>query len=494
MNYLSLDIGTTTVKGVLYDENGELVKESFRVSQTISPEVGFMEQNPDAVIELVYEIVHELVDYSKKHEKKIDFLALSSYMHSLMAVDKGFTPLTNIFLWSDNRSQKYAKIYKNNGLGLNCYKLTGTPIHPMSPLYKLMWLKNERLEIFNSAHKFISMKGYLVYKLTGECLIDYSVASATGLFNIQNFKWDNKILKLLKIDEERLEKAVKTTSVFNITDKDFLRKTGLAPNVQLVIGASDGCLANLGSHGLESKTGVITIGTSGAVRIVTNEPIIDPEARLFSYILDEGFYVSGGALNNGGIVFQRFNEVFGKKYNLDEVFKNYKNINNGLLFLPFLNGERAPYWNAKLKGAYLGINNTHDEKDFLYSTIQGINFAVKDVLSILKESVGALNNIYANGGFTNSKFWVERLSSILGKKIYVLNQGDAACFGAYLMGLKATKKINSWKDCSSYFNDSIVYDAPSLPADEFMFKFYKQSIKNNASILAELSDLQLKNF
>ena len=139
------------------------------------------------------------------------------------------------------------------------------------------------------------------------------------------------------------------------------------------------------------------------------------------------------ALNNGGVVFAWFKEVFGNDFVLDDVFKEYDKVDNGLLFLPFLNGERAPYWNPKLRGAYLGINHSHTETDFLYSTIQGICFSIKDVFELLKDKHKEIKKIYANGGFTKSKFWIERLSSVLGYEVDVLDQGDAACFGAFLV-------------------------------------------------------------
>lgn len=494
MNYLSLDIGTTTIKGILYDEKGNVVKQACAESKTISPEVGYMEQNPDEVITFAYGVIRELVDYTKINGEEIGFLSLSSYMHSIMAVDSKYIPMTNILLWSDNRSHEFARIYKNNGLGLQFYKETGTPIHPMSPLYKLMWIKDREPEIFRNAHKFISMKGYLVQKITGKCFVDHSLASATGIFNIHEHKWDEEVLNEIGITADRLENPVETTTVLDITGDDFIKHTGLKSDTKLIIGASDGCLANLGSHGLDAGTGVVTIGTSGAVRVVTDRPVIEPNGRLFSYILANDFYVSGGALNNGGIVFQWFKELFNEDFNLDEIFYDYTNINNGLLFLPFLNGERAPYWNPKLKGSYLGINHDHDQKDFLYATIQGINFGIKDVLSILEESGSKVDKVFANGGFTKSDFWVNRLSAILDRPVNVLDQGDAACFGAYLLGLKAIGIISSWSECSGYFRNSKEYHSPNLAIDDAMFSLYKQSIENNMKVFSSLSDLQTRNW
>lgn len=486
MNYIALDIGTTTIKGVLYDEWGNIVYETSRISKTFSEKVDYMEQDADEILKLVLDIIKQI---SRNSKEEISFISTSSYMHSIMAVDKNGNPLTKLYLWSDNRSKGYVEKYKKNGKGLEFYKKTGTPIHPMSPLYKLMWLKDNENTIFEKAFKFISIKGYLSYKLVGEYIVDYSIASASGMFNIFDLKWDDSVLKELGIESSKLEKTVRTTESFMLKNEKILEYTNLSRNTKYIIGASDGCLANLGSHGLTKGNAVVTIGTSGAVRVVNDRPMIDSKARTFSYILSDNLYVSGGALNNGGTVFEWLKSLFNEDIDLDNKLKGYSNFNNGLLFLPYLNGERAPYWNPKLKGAYLGINNSHNETDFVYSTIQGVCFAIKDVLNILKNQTD-VHSIYANGGFTNSEFWIEKLSTILEIDINVLNQGDGACFGAYLLGLKAIGKISTLEESSKYFKKSKLYKFSKNNFDSMMFEIYKKSVKVNAEIFEKLSEIQ----
>lgn len=493
MYYMTLDIGTTTIKGILYDENGIVQKEVAFNPKTFSSAPGYMEQSVEEVISFATGAIKELAKYSFEKGEKIGFVSLSSYMHSLIAVDQNGKELTNIIMWSDNRSEDYANEYMHNEKGYKIFELTGTPIHPMSPLYKLMWLRDNQKEIFNSAAKFISIKEYLVKNLTGKYYVDYSIASATGLFNIHDLNWEPKALKELSITEERLSTPVATTFKVDLLP-DITECLGLNDDTVVVMGGSDGCLANLGSRGLDEGNAVVTIGTSAAVRIVTKKPIIDESARLFSYAMDSDFYVSGGALNNGGVVFAWFKELFGNDFILDDVFKGYDDENNGLLFLPFLNGERAPYWNPKLKGAYLGINHSHKEIDFLYSTIQGICFAIKDVFEILKDKHTGVKRIFANGGFTKSDFWINRLSSVLGYEVDVLNQGDAACFGAFLVGLKAFGIIDNWMDCERYFDKPKTYKSDTNATDELMFEIYKQSIEMNTKVLAKLSDIQTNKF
>ena len=260
MYYMTLDIGTTTIKGILYDENGIVQREVAFNPKTTTSAPGYMEQSVDEVISFATEAIVELAKYSAEKGKVIKLVSLSSYMHSLIAVDDNGDNLTNIIMWSDNRSEDYAKKYIRNGLGYKIYELTGTPIHPMSPLYKLMWIKDNQPEIFNSAKKFISIKEYLVKKLTGQYYIDYSIASATGLFNIHNLSWELKALDEVGITGERLSKPVPTTFKADILP-EMKKSLGLYDDTLVVMGASDGCLANLGSRGLDEGNAVVTIGT-----------------------------------------------------------------------------------------------------------------------------------------------------------------------------------------------------------------------------------------
>ncbi|EFW37086.1 putative gluconokinase [Treponema phagedenis F0421] len=490
MRYLSIDIGTTTIKGVIYDEDGLVTQILERKSKTISERSGFMEQEPDAIITHVFEIITEALHLVRVLHYRIGFISFSCYMHSIIAVDAEGNPLTCCILWSDSRCQEYTEQYKQNGMGIRIYKNTGTPVHPMSPLYKIMYIRDNEKAVYAKAKKFVSIKAYLFQKLIGEYVVDHSIASASGMFNIHTLQWDAEALAQIGIDASKLPTPVPTTTVYDACLPAFKDYVGLDYPLKLIIGASDGCLANLGSHGLDVHTGVITIGTSGAVRIVSDKPIIDEQGRLFTYILAENFFVSGGAITNGGLVFEWFKNTFPEISDLDSYLSDYHSKANGLLFLPFLNGERAPYWNANLRGAYIGIQNNHTKKDFLFSTIQGICFAIKDVFIILQTLLSKVDTVYANGGFIKSNFWILLLSSILNKEIHILDQGDSACFGAFLLGMKASGGIASWKDCDRFFKESIVYKAESLSVYERMFELYKKSIMQNEKIMADLSDIQ----
>src|SRR4029079_2273869 len=240
-------------------------------------------------------------------------VAFSSAMHGLIAVDEKGQPLTNMITWADLRSTEYAMRLKFSELGHKIYERTGTPIHPMAPLCKLMWMREQEPDIFAKAYKFISIKEYVFYHFFGEFIIDHSVASSTGLFDIYDLGWNADALQTAGIDDSRLSKLVATTHVLSGISTSFAEMFGIDVNTPFVAGASDGCLAHIGSHACERRDVSLTIGTSGAVRIMIDKPAFDPKQRIFNYVLTEKQYISGGALNNGGNVMQWFGKHFLKK-------------------------------------------------------------------------------------------------------------------------------------------------------------------------------------
>lgn len=489
MRYLALDIGTTTIKGVVYDEQGTLISLKEGKTKNYSPEPDFMEKDAIESYFVIVEVLKELVASVQEDNETLGFISTSCYMHSVMAVDQHANPLTRLMMWNDGRAHEYANRYKKNGIGHRIYENTGTPIHPMSPLYKIMWIRDKQAHVFENAHKFISMKEYLFFKMTGEFMVDHSIASATGMFDLKTLDWNEEALSETGLSKDKLSMPYPTTTVVRTMTKAFQEQIGSKEKIPLVIGASDGCLANLGSHGTKKNTGVVTIGTSGAVRVVTDTPLIDKQARTFTYILDEDLYVSGGATNNGGIVYEWMKELIGDKEDLDQVLKQSQPGARGLIFLPFITGERAPYWNSRLRGSFLGLARHHSKNDLMEAAIEGSSFALKDVFLILQSLVKNIDVVYANGGFTKSKMWIKRLASILDKKVIISDQGDAALFGAYLLGLKATGVIEHLEDSESYFQEEKVYIPEKSQVLEELFLIYQQAIIKNQEILEKLSNL-----
>ena len=492
MRYICVDIGTTTIKGIVYDEKGIVVNESYRNSNLVKPENGFMEQEPDSIKWNLSSFLKELVSKIHIEREELGFISLSAYMHSLVAVDKENKALTNVMLWNDRRSQEFVEIAKEDGKGLEIYKKTGTPVHPMSPLYKIIYLREKEREIFEKSKLFVGIKEIILHWMTGEWVVDESIASATGMYNIHERKWEKLALDYAGITEDNLPKVFSTTHVMDVLNDEFKKDIGLEKDIPIVLGASDGCLANLGSHGLNKGTAVSTVGTSGALRVVTDHPLIDEDGAIFSYILNDELYVSGGAINNGGIFYEWIRKNLKMEKHLDEIFDglNPEDYGNGIVFLPFISGERAPYWDAKLKASILGLSHGHCSKDILIAGIRGVSFCLRDVFEVLLKATDTkINEFYVNGGFTNSDIWVQSFCNIVDRPVFVTEQGDGPLFGAFLLGILAIGKINNLDEAKDYF----ISGKEFLPIEKYRrdkeFDIYKRAIAQNRSLLHELADL-----
>jgi gluconokinase len=378
--------------------------------------------------------------HPKKYEvRSICFLAS---MHSVLAIDNHGVPLGNVITWADNRGKKEANELKKSALGKLLYDVTGTPIHPMSPLVKIAWFKNNDKERFAKTFKFLSVKSYIIQQLTGEYVIDYSLASATGLLNIHSMTWESKALDFAGIDSARLPHL---TSVFSSPGKlrrEYQTSLGLPSDTQIMIGSSDGCMATLGAGIWREDKATVTIEDSGAVRVVGKQVLKDDKQRFFNYLIKENCYVSGGPTNNGGVIFEWFAKQFGDSnapFDTEQIMEglvreayNIQAGSEGLLFLPYLLGERAPLWNASARGSYFGINIKHERPHFIRATIEGILFEIYSIGKILEEH-RTISSLSVNGSFATIPFCSQLLADIFNKPVHTVMNFSSAARGAFLL-------------------------------------------------------------
>lgn len=445
MNYtMGIDIGTTSTKCVLYDLNGKVIAHANQGYQLYQTEPGMAEEDPEEIFSAVIRTMQQVLKDVDSHNLK--FVSFSTAMHSLILMDENDHPLTRAITWADNRAVSYSDELINSGLGAELYAKTGTPIHPMSPLSKMLWLKKEHTDLFEHAKKFIDIKSYVFFKLFGIYKIDYSIASATGMFNIFNLKWESQVLNLLNIEETRLPEVVSTTDSVSEISKKYRAILGISADIPFVFGASDGVLSNLGVNAIDPDVVAVTIGTSGAVRVVVDKPVIDPNGKLFCYALTKNKWVVGGPVNNGGIVFRWVrDQLFDNKVSYDELTKMADKVpagSRGLLFQPYLGGERAPIWNAYARGSFFGLTRQHTRSDMVRSSLEGIVFNLYEVMCLIEKITGKPVSIQATGGFARSSMWRQMLADIFNQDVVVPESFESSCLGAVVLGMYAQGYID----------------------------------------------------
>jgi gluconokinase len=453
--FIGVDIGTTNVKGIVVDESFAIVCEEKASYPLYQPQDGWCEQDADEIFNAFITVFKKVV--AKIDSSQIKAVSFSAAYHSIFAIDKKGNPLTPVITWADTRSNTYAKQLKQSGQWKVIYEQTGTPVHPMTPLCKIAWLRDNQPAIFSEAYKFISVKEYIWFRLFGKFMVDYSIASASCLFDSRNKKWCQESLAFCGINESQLSTPVPVLHAESGLVQQYKEALNLPAEALFVIGAGDGATANLGCGAIFPGIAALTIGTSGAIRIVTEHTLRDENGSLFSYVLADDLFVNGGPINNGGIVLQWFLQTFLQKQSVSEadfdwLFKEAAEIKegaNGLIFLPYILGERAPVWDADARGVFIGIRSGHTIKHFMRAAIEGVCFALRQVLNMIEEK-SEIKVLYATGGFTQSQLWLQLLADILNKEIRVINNVDASATGAVYIGMKATGFIKEWQEINKF--------------------------------------------
>ena len=476
---LGIDIGTGSVKAVAVSLSGQSFEACQQYYPFNAPKPGYHEQNPEEIWKAFCATIKEVIAKTGDQPQAI---SLSSAMHSLIPVDENGIPLAPMITWADNRSADIAIRLRSSEEGLAIYKATGTPLHAMSPLCKIIWMRENNPELFNKTHKFISIKEYIWYKLFNEFTIDHSLASCTGLFDIVNLCWYDDALSMAGISAAFLSKPVPTNyqkSYSNSHEEQAL--DAIPPGVPFMIGASDGCLANLGSMANKPGIAAMTIGTSGATRVASNKPLPNSDAMTFSYILDAETFICGGPINNGGVAMQWWlKNIFGTEPSEDDYERLFKQINEvpagsgGIIFLPYLTGERAPIWDSDSCGTFFGIKLQHRQSNFSRAVLEGICFAMKEVLDAIQQNAEPITQINISGGFTNSEVWVQTLADITDTQLVVVQTDDASAVGAAFMALKNMGSISEYPAYSPGSLKIFLPDPQNAEAYRQIFLIYKK--------------------
>ncbi len=485
MDYvLGIDIGTGSVKAVAVDLQGKPFAEHQEMYSFSSPKPGYHEQDPEIIWHAFRACVKGVIE--KTGEQPLA-AGLSSALHSFVPVDGNCRALAPMMTWADSRSFAVAKKLWASKEGKAIYKATGTPLHAMSPLCKLIWLKKNQRKLFQTAAKFIGIKEYIWFRLFNEFVVDQSIASGTGLFDIVALKWHPESLALADVTADRLSRPESTFYTQKCKTGDVF-SMGTPVN----ISASDGCLANLGSMADKPGVAAITIGTSGAVRVASSTPLPNEKAMTFSYILDKDTYICGGPVNNGGIAMQWWVKNFSgtglteKEY--DNVFKQVEQVPpgaKGLIFLPYLTGERAPIWDSESCGNFFGVKLEHTRAHFSRAVLEGICLALKDVLETLEQNAGPVKQINISGGFVKSRVWVQALADITGKPLAVVQAEDASAIGAALMTMKAAGLTGEYPAAP-------VDNLKMYQPDDINYKVYQKQFKIYRQLYADLKKTMQK--
>lgn len=479
---IGIDLGTGSAKALAISTEGSVVDSAQQSYPTLQPAPGHQEQD---VRDIENAFIYCISTLTQRLGYPPEAIALSSAMHSLIPLDANHTPLSHAIIWADNRSAVIARELHDSPIGQSLYEQTGTPLHPMSPLCKLQWLHENKRDIFERAAKFVSIKEYLWFQLFQTYEVDYSIASASGLMDIQKIQWHNKALELAHIRSEQLSTLKAPTHSRTISNDDLRVQLGVSTSTLFMIGSSDGCLASIGSFVNEPRSVALTIGTSSAIRVIRPRPVLNFSAMIFNYLLDEKTYVCGGPSNNGGHALKWYAETLrGMKL---ESMADYQSLlneinqstpaSNGLVFLPYVLGERAPVWNSEACGVFFGMRAHHRPADFTRAVVEGISTALYDIASHMMEAGLEITKVNVSGGFIHSAEWLQLLADLFGKRISLVGTSDASAYGAGMLALRKTGAIADFDELHPGEERSFSPDPTYMSAYRELFLRYRDIYK-----------------
>ncbi len=438
---IGLDVGTTAAKASAFAIGGGWRASAGNEYPLQQPRPGWEVQEPELMWRALSEGIAEIA--GAIGPAAVVGIGVSTAMHGLIGLDAERRPITPLLTWADSRAAAQAVRLRDDDLGRRLHRASGTPIHSMSHLTKLIWFAEEDPQTAAAVRWWVGLKDYILLQLTGQLVTEVSNASGTGLLDLATRDWNDEALRVAGIRREQLPPVRPTTDALPVRP-ELARELGLPEGVRVVLGAGDGPLGNLGVGALEPGVVGLSLGTSGAVRMVTDRPYVDEAGKLFCYNLADDAWVIGGAISNGGIVVRWGGDVFGADFadepggNPDgmllELARDVPIGADGLVALPFLMAERAPLWNPTIPGAFLGVRRSHTREYFVRAAVEGVALMLSTIVDEL-DRVSPIRQIRATGGVFRSTVWREILVAALGKPLVVTDGAEGTALGASALAL-----------------------------------------------------------
>lgn len=445
---LGVDLGTTATKVVGFDATGAACGCAAGGYPLLEPRPGHAVQDPEAVLEAAFGAIRAAAREVRSAGREVAGLSFSTAMHSLAGLDGDGQALTDLLTWGDGRASVQAERLRAADGGLALHRRTGTPLHPMSPLAKLVWFCEQEPETFAAVRRWVGIKDLLLHRLTGRWVVDHSSASGTGLMALETLDWDHEALELAGIDAAELPELVPATHVLELIP-EAADALGLEPGLPVVAGGGDGPLATLGVGAVAPGVAACSIGTSGAIRVIVERPGVDRRGRVFCYALTPGRWVVGGAINNGGgSVLAWAGEALAPdlgehpEAELAALAGTVPPGSHGLLMLPYLLSERAPHWSGVPRGAFVGLTRAHGRAHLVRAALEGVCLQLALVLGSVEAAGHEVREVRATGGFARSPVWCQMLADALGRDVGFPGGHEGSGFGAALLGLQALELVD----------------------------------------------------
>lgn len=407
---LAHDIGTSGNKASLFSIDGKLIKSTVAGYSVNYGYGGCAEQNPqdwwNAVCRSTQEVVSDI------DPKDVAAVSFSAQMQCCLVVDKEGTVLRPAIIWADHRAEPQAKRLLEALGDTYSYQLLGHRVSPSYSIEKLMWIKDNEPDIYDSTYKMLQVKDYIIYRMTGKFVTDYSDASGTNALDLENLTWSQEILSLSGIDPDKLPELHYSTDVIGSLNSDAALDLGLTTETKVVCGGGDGPCSALGAGCIHNNEMFLTFGTSAWIGGTTEKKFLDKDQILFCFAhVIPGKYMPCGTMQSAGSSYSYIRNTFCQDIIQEaqaEGISSWDKMNalaedspagaRGLLFLPYLTGERSPRWNPDASASFVGIRMYHKREDYIRAALEGVAMNLDLILSSYRKYMDIHKMILTGGG------------------------------------------------------------------------------------------------
>lgn len=464
---LGIDLGTSSVKAMLFDSfQGVLAVEASKYDVTI-PKEGYAQQDPVKWWEETKKVLLGLKQNHKDAFEQIAAIGFSGQMHGIVLADKEGNPLREAILWLDQRSkEELDKIHKKIDFD-RMGEIFRTRVFTGFAFPSLLWIKEHEPELLEKTEAVMMPKDFIRYKITGKMASDVSDASSSAIFDTAQRTWAYEIIKEFELPEHIFPPCGESMDIAGYVTKECEAECGLKAGIPVIYGAGDQQAQSLGNGVCEEGKIICNIGTGGQISTYIKEPVYDKKLRThtFCHPYEKGYTIYGATLCSGMSLNWLKNKIL-KIDGFEELSRQAGEIapgSEGLIYLPYLSGERTPHMNPSAKGMFAGITLGQDSRHFVRAVMEGVTMSLRDSLEIFKELGIKCDTIIASGGGARSSEWLQMQADIFNKKVIVCEVNEQACLGACMLagvGCGIFKDLKEAIDRFVSFQDTVYEPDP----------------------------------
>ncbi|NLM09291.1 MAG: FGGY-family carbohydrate kinase [Clostridiaceae bacterium] len=481
---LGIDIGTSACKVAAFDSDGVVLAQTTQGYNVYYPEPGFVEQDPMEWWHAVTKAIRDILDTGKVKPEEIVGIGVDGQSWSAIPVDKEGNVLHNTPIWMDTRSKDICDELNCKVGAERIFSISGNSLEPTYTTAKILWFKHNKPEVYNKTHKFLQSNSFITYKLTGVMTQDKSQGYGLHMFNMKTGQYDTSLSDELGIPVDKLPDIYACHEIIGKVTPEAAKITGLISGTPVVAGGLDAACGTLGAGVIEPGQTQEQGGQAGGMSICVNDAIAHPKLILSFHVVPDLWLLQGGTVGGGSLKWFReqlgFYEESQAKLTgksafqiMDEEALKIPCGSDGLIFLPYMAGERSPIWDGNAKGVFFGLDYSKTRAHMIRAVMEGCAYALYHNIKTAEEvkvSVGELN---AMGGAANSRLWTQIKADITGKVINVPASDTATTLGAAILAGVGTGLYSSFKDAVSRTVSVKRVHQPDMDAHEKYMKHYE---------------------